>query len=86
MDDRIGRLGSRLPTLTRGRAPTSICYPAAVRAEIVGLAHEAQAAGTSLRRLATQLGLPRGTIVRWQHRAPRRAAGPCGGSRSRRSE
>ena len=73
MDDRIEQLRSRLRPLTRGKAPTSIRYPPAVRAEILGLAQQAQAAGISRGRLAAGLGLPRWTITRWQRRAPRRA-------------
>lgn len=73
MDDRIAQLRSRLRSLTRGKAPTSIRYPPAVRAEILGLAQEAQAAGISRGRLAADLSLPRWTITRWQRRAPRRS-------------
>jgi hypothetical protein len=73
MDDRIGQLRSRLRPLIRGKTPTSIRYPPAVRAEVVGLAHQAQAAGISRGRLAADLGLPRWTITRWQRQAPRRA-------------
>jgi hypothetical protein len=72
MDGRIEQLRSRLRPLTRGKAPTSIRYPPAVRAEILGLAQQAQAAGISRGRLAADLGLPRWTITRWQRRAPRR--------------
>jgi hypothetical protein len=72
MDDRIEQLRSRLRPLTRGKSPTSIRYPPAVRAEILGLAQQAQAAGISRGRLAADLGLPRWTITRWQRRAPRR--------------
>ena len=73
MDDRIEQLRSRLRPLTRGKAPTSIRYPPAIRAEILGLAQQAQAAGISRGRLAADLGLPRWTITRWQRRAPRRS-------------
>jgi hypothetical protein len=70
MDDRIEPLRSRLQTLTRETAPTGIRDPAAVRAQVVELARESEAAGTSLGRLAAGLGLPRRTITRWQRRPP----------------
>ena len=73
MDDSIEQLRSRLRPLTRGKAPTSIRYPPAVRAEILGVAQQAHAAGISRGRLAAGLGLPRWTITRWQRQAPRGA-------------
>jgi hypothetical protein len=40
---------------------------------VVGLARAGRGAGVSLKRLATELGLPPYTLVRWLRRAPRRS-------------
>lgn len=74
MDHRIDRLRARLRSLTRGKAPTSIRYPAAVRAEVVGLKQQAEAAGIGRGEFAAALGLPRWTITRWDRRVPRRGS------------
>ena len=71
MDNRVGRLRSRLHALSRGKAPTGIRYPVELRAEVVGLVREARDAGVSIKRLAVGLGLPPYTLVRWLRRTPR---------------
>jgi hypothetical protein len=76
MDDRIGPLRARLHALTRGKASTGIRYPATVRAEVVGLVREARTRGIGRARIAVGLGVPAGTIARWQRLAPRRALRP----------
>ena len=73
MDNRVGRLRSRLQALSHGKAPTGIRYPVEVRAEVVGLTHEVRGTGISIKRLAAELGLPPYTLVRWLRRAPRRS-------------
>jgi transposase-like protein len=73
MNNRVGRLRSRLHALSRGKAPTGIRYPVELRAEVVGLVREARDAGVSVKRLAAGLGLPPYTLVRWLRRAPRRS-------------
>jgi hypothetical protein len=69
MYDRIGRVRARLEALRRGKAPRGVRYPVKLRAEVAELARTAPKSGA----LATALGLPPGTITRWQRRAPRRA-------------
>jgi len=72
MDDRLRQLRTRLRAAARGKAPTGIRYPAAVRRDVVALVHEAEGAGQGLRPLARALGLPRRTLLRWGLRTPRR--------------
>jgi hypothetical protein len=69
MDDRIRRVRVRLEAVRRGRAPRGVRYPVKLRAEVAALARDAP----RLAQLATALGLPPGTITRWERRAPRRA-------------
>ena len=61
MEERIRRLRVRLKTLSQGRAPRGLRYPAAVRDEIVRLAGEAGSPSA----VAQALGVPVGTIMRW---------------------
>jgi hypothetical protein len=68
MDDRIRRLRFRLEALSRGKRPRGVRYPAELRAEVVELVPEAGGVGD----LAKALGLPPGTITRWQRRVPGR--------------
>lgn len=65
MEERVRRLRVRLKTLTQGRAPRGLRYPAEVRDEIVRLAGEA----SSPSAVAQAIGVPVGTIMRWgRHR------------------
>jgi transposase-like protein len=61
MEERIRRLRVRLKTLSQGRVPRGLRYPAEVRDEIVRLAGEAGSPSA----VAQALGVPVGTIVRW---------------------
>jgi len=69
MEERVRRLRGRLKTMSRGRVPRGLRYPAEVRDEIVRLAREAGSPSA----VAQALGVPVGTIMRWgRHRVDRR--------------
>jgi transposase-like protein len=65
MDDRIRRLRSEAHQLARGKVPRAIRYPAAFRAAAVALAGPRLERGSSIARVAGDLGLPIQSLGRW---------------------
>jgi transposase-like protein len=65
MTDEIRRLRSAAHHLARGKAPRAIRYPAAFRAAATAVTRTQVSQGTAVSRVATALGLPTRTLLRW---------------------
>ena len=73
MDNTTRRLRSQLVPFTRGKAPTAVRYPAALRQAVVRVARQRQAHGDGVRRIAREVGVAPRTLELWLRRrgAPR---------------
>ncbi len=65
MNEAIRRLRSEARQLTRGKVPTAIRYPVAFRAAVAALTRRQLDQGASMHRVATALGLPARSLLRW---------------------
>jgi transposase-like protein len=70
MDDAIRRLHTDARQLARGKVPTAVRYPAAFRAAALALARPRLARGSSIARVARDLGLPTQRLGRWLQAPP----------------
>jgi len=65
MDERVRQLRATVEALRQGSKPKATRFPAGFREQVIALAKERRAAGTSLVRTASELGLHGRTIGRW---------------------
>ncbi len=68
MDNRVRQLQLRIRALRRGHARSQIRYPADLRADIIGAARAARAAGRSIYGVARDLGVSAPTLIEWLRR------------------
>ncbi len=75
MDERVRQLRATVEALRQGSKPKATRFPAGFREQVIALAKERRAAGTSLVRTASELGLHVRTIGRWLRGTPNQAGG-----------
>ncbi len=68
MHDRVRKVRAQIVRLRRGKSPTAVRYPAAVRREVTAIARRRQRQGDDTGTIAREVGVAPWTLALWLRR------------------